>query len=414
MKVLILHMRYAPDATGTAPLVTQLAEDLTRLGSKVSVVTSLPHYGRKKVHPDFDNIQGLFHFRYENGVDIFRTKIYVPPTTGMLARGINYLSFNINSILAGIRVKSVDIVLAINPPITNSFAAWILSVIHRVPLVIGIQDVWPDCIVLVGKIRNPLVITLSKILERVQYAISNKIIVLSEGMARNLEGKGVIRSKIAVIPNWADTDEIIPQSRENSFSKVHNLSNKFVVLFAGNHGYISALDTVIEAALLTKHDPEILYLLAGEGSVKESLVSLVREKGLNNVLFLPTQPKKDWLEMLSVADIGLVTLKKELADLNVPSKLYTLMAAERPILASVPAQSEIINLVSDAKCGFWVKPESPLDLANVILENKGKRELLSEMGKRGRTYLIKHQNKDLRTEQYRDLLKQVILKDTKL
>jgi colanic acid biosynthesis glycosyl transferase WcaI len=404
MKVLIVHMRYYPDATGTAPLVTQLAQDLARDGAEVVVITSLPHYGRDSVHPDYREHPGFFHRSQESGVEVIRTPVFVPRHRGTFQRALNYISYNLNTLPAGLLVRKVDVVLAVNPPITTTFSAWILSVLHRSPLILSIQDIWPDCLIQVGQIKNRILISASKLLEKIQYSLAKKIVVLSRGMKDNLVLKGIQEDKIKVITNWADTDEVIPLPRENPFSQGQGLEDYFVILFAGNHGYIGALECIIEAADLLKDHPEILFLLAGEGSVKGDLISLVKRKGINNVRFLPTQPKGKWLEMLAAADLGLVTLRKDLADLNVPSKVYTLMAAGRPILSSVPETSEVVRLVQDANCGFTSAPENPAELAREILEIKRDKTLLEKLGQNGREYLLKYLSRTRQTALYYDLL----------
>ena len=413
MKVLLVHMRYQPDATGTAPLVTQLAQDLARGGAEVVVIASLPHYGRDSIHPDYREYQGFFHHSQEHGVEIIRTPVFVPRSRGILKRALNYLSYNLNSLAAGILVRGVDVVLAVNPPITTTFSAWILSFLHRSPLIVGIQDIWPDCLIQVGQIKNKALITASKLLERIQYAVAKKVVVLSLGMKENLLLKGVQEEKIGVINNWADTDEVIPLPKENPFSLEHGLRDLFVVLFAGNHGYIGALECIIETADLLIDHPEILFLLAGEGSVKGDLINLAKSKDINNVRFLPTQPKEKWLEMLAAADLGLVTLRKDLADLNVPSKVYTLMSAGRPILASVPEGSEIVRLVQDANCGFISPPEDPVRLSQKILECRRDNHLLEKLGQNGREYLLKYLNRSKQTKLYFSLLEASTSKEKK-
>ncbi len=250
MNILIVHMRYFPDSTGTAPLVTQLAQDLVIHGSKVSLITSLPHYGRDSVHPDYLDFKGLFRHSEEFGVNIIRTRVYVPQGTGFMQRVWNYVTYNFLSVIAGIKADKADVILAVNPPITTTFAAWIVSLFHRAPLIVGIQDVWPDCVIQVNKLKNRILILFSKMLEKIQYSIAKKVIVLSKGMQSNLERKGVVPGKIEIIANWADTELVKPLPRLNDFSINHELEDKFVVLFAGNHGYIAALDKIILAAEL--------------------------------------------------------------------------------------------------------------------------------------------------------------------
>lgn len=408
MKILLYHMRYYPDKTGTAPLVTQLCQDLVKRGVDITVITSLPHYGRKSIHPDYRDHGGIFHRSVENGVKIIRTAVFVPRSRGILPRGVNYLSYNLFSVLAGLQVDRPDLILAINPPITTTFSAWLISVLRRAPLLVGIQDVWPDCLVRVGKLRNGLLIWFSQILEKIQYHVAEKIIVLSAGMKNNLQEKGVSPQKIEVIANWADTEAVKPGPKVNKFYSDLGLENQFIVLFSGNHGYISALDSVIRAAALLQDHKDILFLLVGEGSIKDDLIDMAKHLRLMNVRFLPTQPENNWLEMLAACDLALVPLRADLAGLNVPSKVYTLMAAGRPILASVPRESEIAALISTARSGIIIDPEDPINLAAKIIELKSKPDLLNEHGKNGREFLLNNFNRGQQTELYYQVFKSVL------
>ena len=237
-------------------------------------------------------------------------------------------------------------------------------------------------------------------MERIQYRIAKKIIVLSSGMQKNIEEKGVDPKKIEVIANWADVDHVKPLPKDNDFSRTHDLTGRFVVLFAGNHGYIASLENLIEAADLLQEDPEILIMLAGEGSVKQQLIDLADKKDLKNVRFLTTQPEEQWLEMLAAADLGFVSLNSDLANLNVPSKVYTLMAAAKPILASVPEESEVARAVKLAKSGLICKPDDPADLAQAILRARDMPVTLAEYGLNGRKFMEKNYNRKLQTASY--------------
>jgi colanic acid biosynthesis glycosyl transferase WcaI len=411
MKILIFHMRYHPDKTGTAPIITQLAQDLAASGSEVTVIASLPHYGRTTIHPDYRDFDGLFHQEEEVGVKIIRTPVFLPRHSSIFSRVLNYLSYNLFSVIAGFKVTKSDVILAVNPPITTTFSAWVLSIFHRAPLIVGIQDVWPDCLIQVNKLENKVAIFFSRILEKMQYSVAKKIIVLSPGMRENLENKGVRTEKIEIIANWADTTNVKPLPKENDFYIAQELNNYFVVLFAGNHGYISGLEIIIQAAELLKEKEDILFLLAGEGSVKNDLIKQVEKKGLKNVRFLSTQPEKEWLEMLAASDLGLVSLRSDLAGLNVPSKVYTLMSAARPIIASVPEESEVAKLVLNAKSGIICRPDDPNDLAEKILFMKDQTKLMEEFGKNGRKFMLNNFNRQRQTAMYLTILESTQIRD---
>jgi len=241
-------------------------------------------------------------------------------------------------------------------------------------------------------------------MEIFQYKVASKVVVLSEEMKRNLINKNVPSEKIVLIPNWADPDKVIPLPKRNSFRLEHGLDDQFVVLFAGNHGFNAALPVVIDAANLLTSDPDILFLFVGEGNVKSDIVAKSKNAGLDNVRFLPTQPEENLSQVLASADIGLVPLRKTLGDLSVPSKVYTLMAAARPILAAVPENSGIVSLLEEAGCGIFIPAEDPEALAEALINARSIKQKLEKMGNSGRVYLEKNYARHAQTERYIRLL----------
>ena len=405
MRVLILHMRFHPDLTGTGPLVTDLAADLAAMGDEVTVITSMPHYGLKHIRSGYRD--RLLVWKKHFGVRVCRTFVYVPPNPRGFHRSINYLSYTFMSIVAGLLSSRPDVILCVNPPITVGFSGWLLRMAHRAPMVFNVQDIWPDCLEIIGQVRSRVLVHIFRHLETFIYRVSSQVSVLSEGMKKNLLNKQVPEHKITVIPNWADVEYIRPCPGENSFRKAHNLEGRFVVLFAGNLGFISMLENVLDAAQMLKDLPNILFLIVGEGNAKPALLEKAGQLGLGNVRFLTTQPKSRLPEMLGAADLSLVTLNRRLGQLNVPSKTYSLMASARPVLAAVPDDSEIARLVKQARCGVCVPPEDPESLAGAIRDLSRKPEHLQTLGANGRRYVIGHFGRKTLTARYRRLLHDV-------
>ena len=405
MKILVLHMRFQPDLTGTGPLVTELATDLVAMGDEVTVVTGMPHYGRKDIASEYRG--RLLHYSDFHGVDVWRTFVYVPPNPSGFHRGINYLSYTFMSVVAGILSPNHDVILCVNPPITVGLSGFLVGLTRRTPTIFNVQDIWPDCLMIIGQIRNSLLIHIFRYLEKFIYRVSARITVLSEGMKQNLMSKGVKGDKIVVIPNWADVDYIKQVPRENNFRAVHNLNGRFVVLFAGNLGYIAVLDTALDAAKLLGDDSNIIFLIVGEGNAKAALLERSEMMGLPNVRFLPTQPQEVLPDMLGAADVSLVTLNRHLGQLNVPSKTYSIMASGRPVLASVPDNSEIARLVKDADCGVLVPPEDPQSMAQAIKTLSKQPEVLDRYGTNGRDYVVRHFSRSQLVRKYHQLLHEV-------
>jgi len=406
MKILLLHMRFHPDLTGTGPLVTDLATDLVAMGDEVTVVTSMPHYGRKEIPPEYRGRP--LHRSNFRGIDLWRTFVYVPPNPSGFHRALNYLSYTFMSVVAGVLSGRHDIILCVNPPITVGFSGWLVKLFRRVPMVFNVQDIWPDCLVIIGQIRNPVLIRVFQYLEKLIYRVSARVTVLSDGMKQNLTAKGVPDDKVVVIPNWANVDQVRPLPKENSFRAAHGLTGRFVILFAGNLGYISVLDTVLDAARLLQHDPRFRFLIVGQGNARPGLLARAEALGLDNLAFLPTQPVEVLPEMLAAADISLVTLNRQLGQLNVPSKTYSIMASGRPVLAAVPEDSEIARLVREADCGVWVPPEDPPSLAQAIQRLALLPDQLERYGANGRSYVTQHLARPVITRRYYDLLHELL------
>jgi len=405
MRILILHMRFHPDLTGTGPLVTDLAIHLADTGEEVTVVTSMPHYGRKDIPPEYRG--RLLHREDFRGVNLWRTFVYVPPNPKGFYRSINYLSYNFMSIIGGLLALRPDVILCVNPPITVGFSGWIVRLARRAPMVYNIQDIWPDCIVIIGQLRNPLLIRIFKYLEKLIYRVSARVTVLSDGMKQNLIHKGVAADKIAVLPNWVDTEAIRPVPKQNQFRKTHQLNGRFAVMFAGNIGFNSMLHNVLEAAQLLQQDPQILFLIVGEGNAKKGLLQQAASMGLANVRFLPTQPKEILPQLLGAADLSLVTLNRHLGTMNVPSKTFPIMASARPVLAAVPEDSEIARLVHACECGIRVPPEDPQSLAQAIRRLARNPGLLDRLGANGRKYVVSHYDRRMLIMRHHRLLQQV-------
>ena len=406
MRVLILHMRYWPEATGTGPLVTELAEDLAAAGEDVVVVTSVPHYGLPEIPAEFRG--GLIHRALKSGVTVYRTLAPVAHVGSALGRGLDYAAYTVLASLAAISLGPVDIILCVAPPVTVGFSGWVVGFLRKCPTVFNAQDIWPDGLISMGRIHNQVLIAVLRRLEQLVYRTSNRITVVSEGMRKNVLSKGVAAGRVQVIPNWVDTERIHPVEGPNPFRNELALGESFVVLFAGNVGYAAGLESVLAAAGLLRGEPRICFLIVGEGSAKADLLRAAEREGLTNVRFLPTQPSGILSNVLGAGDVGLVPLREGMGAVSVPSKAYAIMAGGRPILAAVPTDSEIRHLVAEAKCGVCVPAEEPQALAEAVLRLAGEPDRLKEYGRNARSYVVERYSRAIMTSRYRKLLGEVI------
>ena len=212
------------------------------------------------------------------------------------------------------------------------------------------QDLFPQSVIDLGLLKDPLLVEFFAIMERRVYRGADLIMVMSDGNRDYVSAKVGPSKQVVTVPNWADADEIRPGERMNGFREAHALGNQFIVLFAGTMGWSQGLDVAIEAARELAAEPNLLFLIVGDGVEKEKLE--LQAAGLPNVRFLPIQPKEVYPQVLAAADACLVTLRREVRTPTVPSKINTIMAAGRPILASIPLHGDAPRLIQAAEAGI--------------------------------------------------------------
>lgn len=382
----MMAQRYAPEEVSGAVLATELATDLVVYhGHQITFVTGAPNYPVGRVYSGYRN--SLATREKLDGVQVIRTWSYISHRKTFLRRILNYGTFSATAFWGGLLAERPDLIFSYSPPLPLGLSAWLLSRIWRIPWILRVEDLYPDAAVAAGVLRNKAAIKFFSKLERFIYRRADHISLISEGFRRNLLAKGVSPGKLSVTPVWADPDIVHPMSEENEFRRENGLNGKFVILYAGALGHTSALEDVVSAAELLKDVTEVCFVIVGEGIKKKSLMKYAADKRLDNVNFLSFQPRQRFAEMLSAADLSLVTLNRNSFSSSLPSKTFNIMASARPILAVTPPESEIAQLVSEGNCGINVPPSEPSKLAQTILQLKEDVSCLKEMGDNGRKLL---------------------------
>jgi colanic acid biosynthesis glycosyl transferase WcaI len=292
--------------------------------------------------------------------------------------------------------------------LTIGLSAYVLSRLRRVPYVYNVQDIYPDVAIRLGVLTNPRLIRFFRRMENFVYARAAAVSVLSEGFGRNLLSKGVPSDKIHVIPNFVDVDFMRPLPKDNAFARRHNLHDKYVVMYAGNVGLSQGLETLLEAAQQFQDLADLRLLIVGNGAAKAKLEARASQIGLQNVIFLPFQPRKDVPEMYASADVSLVMLRQGIGAESVPSKTYTIMASGRPIVAAVDEEAETKRLIDTANCGLWVEPENPSALVGAIRTLYADPARRAQLGRNGRNHVETHYTPQVGAQQYDALLERII------
>ncbi|BCL36479.1 glycosyltransferase family 4 protein [Nostoc sp. MS1] len=407
MQILIYSYNYYPEPIGIAPLMTELAEGLVKRGHQVRVITGMPNYPQRRI---YDEYQGKWYQTEErNGVTIQRCYLRIKSNPNLIDRLLLELSFIATSLPQAFNGWQPDVILVTVPPLLVSLSATLLGWIYNCPVVLNVQDILPEAGIRVGLIKNKLMIRALEAIEKFAYRTAHTISVIAEGFVENLVNKGVPDNKIACIPNWVNLNFINSEApKNNSWRKVHNLDDKFVVLYSGNIALTQGLETVIEAASRLRQVPEIAFVIAGESKSLERLQKYCLSCGADNVLLLPLQPREKLPEMLAAADVGLVVQKSNVVAFNMPSKIPLLMASDRPIIGSVPATGTAAKAIRKSGGGIVVAPESPKALADAVLKLYQNPDLATQLGHQGRNFAIENYAFETALDRYEELFTDVI------
>jgi colanic acid biosynthesis glycosyl transferase WcaI len=384
MKLLILCPHFAPDVAPTGEVMTSIAAALADRGHELHIVTSLPWYREHRVEPGWGG--RLWRTERTSWGRITRLHPFPTDKTNIPARAVAFAGFTGLATIAGLVARGrPDAVMVMSPPLPLGVAGWLAAASRRAPFVFNIQDVFPDVAVELGAITNPRVIAAASWLERFLYRRSDAVTVLSEDLRDNVARKlrGHRPDRVEVIPNFVDTVRIAPAERENSYRAEYGLGGRTVVMYAGNVGLSQSLDLVVEAARRHRGRDDLVFVINGGGSALEDLRRDASD--LENLRFVPMQPRERLPEVLAAADLHLVPLRTGLARSSVPSKLYSILAAGRPVLASVDAGTEVAMTIERAGAGVSVPPEDPDAFCGALddlLADPDRREAMGGSGRR--------------------------------
>jgi colanic acid biosynthesis glycosyl transferase WcaI len=392
MRVLLLTNYYYPETVGAGIWITQLAQGLKDRGHEMCVVTSFPSYPRGKLFDGYRN--RLAHRETVDGVEVIRTFTYATPRRSFWARFAGFGAFCLSAAPGYVPWRRrADVVYAILPPLPLGVSAWAIAKASGARLVINVQDIYPDVAVALKYLTNPAAVAFFRGMERWIYRRADRIVVISEGFRRNLLNKDVAASKIRVVPNWADPDQIVPMSRNNAFRRETGTNGEFLVMYSGGLTHNAELEPIVDAAAQLRNLP-VRFAIVGDGVQKQVLMNRAEASRLDNVHFYPFQPLARYAEVLAASDLTLVGLNTAATFASVPSKVYKQMAAGRPILAITEPGNELAALIEKSQCGVCVRPNDARRLASVIRYATLHREEFEAMGRNGRRYVEQDCNRD--------------------
>jgi glycosyltransferase involved in cell wall biosynthesis len=398
--LLFINRFFYPDHSATSQLLTELTEDLVARGEHVTVITSRTNYqGGDKETPEREEYKGIQILRVSS-TRLGRGRIW--------SRLADYLSFYVAAFWRALRAGKQDCLIVLSDPPLLSVLAMMVRVLTRTNTVCWLQDIYPEIAVRAGVISDGWLARLLRVISIGSLRAMDRTIVLGRCMEGHLLRGGVPGYRVVTIPNWADGREIQPVvRRDNPFIKANGLDGYFVVMYSGNFGVVHDMDTIIALARETRDLSQLRFCFIGEGVHKRKLIETSQREGWTHTLFLPYQPKETLQQSLSAGDLHLVSLRGDMAGLCVPSKIYGIMAAGRPMLFIGPEQSEAAALIRESACGFVVPPGDSGAAADAIRTCYHDRALCESQGRAARDYFVRYAHRPKATTQFWQVLNKV-------
>jgi len=395
-RLLVVNQYYWPGVEATAYLLTELCEALTD-EYEIRVLTGALHgHG------------ALPRREVRNGVEIVRVPSTAFERARLGLRALNYATYIGSSLLHGLTGPRPDLVLTMtDPPMVGDVG---LAIAKRFgsPLLVISEDVFPEIATQLGRLDNRLLVAMLRQMIALYLRRADRVVAIGDTMRQRLEEKGAPVDRIRVIPNWVDTDAIWPQPLDNPWSRGKRLTENFVVMHSGNIGHAQNLETLVRATTFLRDLDDVRVVLIGGGARYTHLIQLAERLGAKGMGTLPYQSRDVLSQSLSSAHLHFVGLAEGLAGFVVPSRLYGIMAAGRPVVVAADAESETAQVVERVGCGIVIPPSRPELLAEVIRDAYEGRYDLDELGARGRAYVTEDADTRVAVGRYRELLREMV------
>jgi glycosyltransferase involved in cell wall biosynthesis len=395
VRILFINQYFAPDAAASARLLTELSVDLADRHD-VDVIAGRPSYD-PEIGPEAPSRP-----RHR----LWRTPSCAFRRHRVWFRLVNYASFGLFAFLAALVVKRPDLVVAgTDPPLAGTLAM-LVGRLRRVPFVLLHWDIHPHAATAAG-VRVPGR-SLIAAANRRCLARADGIVAPTAAMARATIELGADPARVTVIPHWEDTAALVPQPKDNAFSRALGLADRFVVMYSGNIGLTQRLDAYVGLAERLRDLPDVVLLFVGGGAREAALLAAVRRTRLETVRVLPYQRTALLPLSLASADVFLVPLGAGLTRFMLPSKVYTCMAAARPVLAAIDPDCDVAEMIRAERCGHVVAPGDLDALERHVRDLHAARAEAAEMGRRGRAAIERRFARSLVTARYSRWLDDVV------
>lgn len=388
LRIVLLTQYYWPEVGAAQVRLQAITRELVRQGHHVEIITAMPNYPTGRI---FDGYRArLFSAEERDGARIRRVWAYPATGTG-IRRMLGYATFSLFSAVALLTSRRPDVIVVESPPLVTAVPALLNKMLRRTPFVLLTADLWPDVAVDMGLLDEGAILSSMRWLERVAYEQSWKITPVTHGQIETLIGeKGVSETKLVLLPNGVDPELFLSGPPSRRALELLGGAERRVILYAGTHGHAHGMDIILDAApIIGARHPEIRIVCVGGGSERARLVRRCDNEGIKNVRFLEARPIEEIADLYRASWAGLSTLRPSKSlEAARPSKVFPIMASALPVIYS--GDGEGAELVREARAGVVCRGGDRDALVDAVDQLVANPELASEMGRRGREFVIQN------------------------
>jgi glycosyltransferase involved in cell wall biosynthesis len=375
-RILVLSELYYPEQTSTGHLLTKTAEGLGEEFTVKVIAGPATNFLKSTQAPNYE---------VRNNVEIWRCQGTSFDQNNLFGRIVNLITRSLTIFWKTFTTaKKQDCIFVVTNPPLLPFVALLIKWLKGCQLVLLIHDVYPEVLVATGLSQsNSILVKIGQFMNRVLYNRADRIVTLGRDMSKLAIAKlkDSKDHKIHCIPNWADNELVQPTDRaSNPLLQELGISDRFVVLYAGNMGRTHGIEYLAQAAKQLKNNPLIHFVVLGFGAKRKWLEEFISKENLNSVTILAPRPRSEQIVFLNACDVALISFVPGMAGVSVPSRTYNQMAAGKPIIAIADDWSELAEVVREEAIGWVVKPEDINGLVKAIEIAANDPNLCQQMG----------------------------------
>lgn len=403
-RVLIHSLIFSPDGVSTAYLYNDIAIRLQETGYEVVILTTTPHFNivpeQVEKQPMKWRVWGICKESKYHGMTVFHVPQKKFKSTAL--RLLGFIYWHLVSFFIGLTVKKVDLILSPSPPLTIGLLNLWLGKLKGCKVVYNVQEIYPDIL----KMKDGVVLKLLQRMERKVYNGSDAVTTIDPVFYDTIAPRFIDKRKLRIIPNFVDTELYHETDWDGLLDpELFPKTNSIKLLYAGNVGHAQSWEPLIALAEKTR-GMNVDYFVIGEGAKRGYVESEIRERCLSRVHLLPYQPRELMPAILSYSDASFIFMAPEMDSDGFPSKVYTIMACQRPLLVVSGTDTPIVKFLKGKGCAKLVTEKDFEKKVNEMVEwlSSVTKEELTIMGEKGLAAIQSQYTKQIVTDMYVDLI----------